>query len=224
MDASLAEVHTLTVALTLATLLFAVRFGQSGGRRDFLLLILFSSQGVAHQRAVIFLAPAVAVLVLRQWREMWRGLVPALVLSLLEAKNDFSAASRASRTVVLVSDGKDTCGGRLSDVVKAYRNSSIDVVIHVVGFDVEKDREAKRQLQLIAESGRGHYFDAGDADQLASALHTALHGMPYEVLDPASGKITARGGDRSHDGNRAALPCQSVHSPGPLVELGDASG
>ena len=83
MDASLAEVHTLTVALTLATLLYAVRFGRSGERRDFLLLILYSSQGVAHQRAVIFLAPAVVVLVIRQWREMWRGLVPALGLSLL---------------------------------------------------------------------------------------------------------------------------------------------
>jgi hypothetical protein len=83
MDASLAEVHTMTMALTLATLLYAVRFGRLGERRDFLLLILFSSQGVAHQRAVMFLAPAVVVLVLRQWREMWRGLVPALLLSLL---------------------------------------------------------------------------------------------------------------------------------------------
>jgi hypothetical protein len=83
MDASLAEVHTLTMVFTLATLLFAVRFGRSGERRDFFLLILFSSQGVAHQRAMLFLAPAVAMLVLWQWREMWRGLVPALALSLL---------------------------------------------------------------------------------------------------------------------------------------------
>jgi hypothetical protein len=83
MDASLAEVHTLTVVFTLATLLYAVHFGRSGQRRDFFLLILFSSQGVVHQRAVLFLAPAVAMLVLRQWREMWRGLVPALALSLL---------------------------------------------------------------------------------------------------------------------------------------------
>lgn len=83
MDASLAEVHTLTMVFTLATLLFAVRFGRSGERRDFFLLILFSSQGVAHQRAVLFLAPAVATLVLRQWCEMWRGLLPALALSLL---------------------------------------------------------------------------------------------------------------------------------------------
>jgi hypothetical protein len=83
MDASLAEVHTLTTAFTVATLLFALRFGRSGSRGDLLLLALVFSQGVVHQRAVIFLAPAVAVLVLTQWRAAWRGLIPAVALSLL---------------------------------------------------------------------------------------------------------------------------------------------
>jgi len=83
MDASLAEVHTLTIACTIATLLFAVRFGRSGHRSDLLLLTLAFSQGVAHQRAVIFLAPAVAVLTLKRWRAIWRGLIPAAALSLL---------------------------------------------------------------------------------------------------------------------------------------------
>jgi hypothetical protein len=83
MDASLAEVHTLTTAFTVATLLLALRFGRSGGRGDLLLLALAFSQGVVHQRAVIFLAPAVAVLILPQWRAAWRGLIPASALSLL---------------------------------------------------------------------------------------------------------------------------------------------
>lgn len=83
MDASLAEVHTLTMAFTVATLLFALRFGRGGRRRDLLWLILAFSQGVAHQRAVLFLLPAVALLVLHQWRAIWDGLLPALGLSLL---------------------------------------------------------------------------------------------------------------------------------------------
>jgi len=40
-DASLAEVHTMSMALTFATLFFAVRFGRTGARRDFLLLAFF---------------------------------------------------------------------------------------------------------------------------------------------------------------------------------------
>ena len=83
MDASLAEVHTLTTAFTVATLLFALRLGRSGSRRDLIFLALAFSQGVAHQRAVLFLAPAVAVLVLHQWRSIWRGLIPAAAVSLL---------------------------------------------------------------------------------------------------------------------------------------------
>jgi hypothetical protein len=83
MDASLAEVHTMTIALSLATLLFALRLGRSGKRRDVLLLALAFSQGVAHQRAVALLAPAVLVLVLRQWRAIWQGSLPALGLALL---------------------------------------------------------------------------------------------------------------------------------------------
>jgi hypothetical protein len=83
MDASLAEVHTMTMALTVATLLFALRFGRRGRRRDLLLLALAFSQGMAHQRAVLFLAPAVAVLIWGQWKAIWRGLLPAVGLSLL---------------------------------------------------------------------------------------------------------------------------------------------
>ncbi|HDQ72471.1 MAG TPA: DUF2723 domain-containing protein [Chloroflexi bacterium] len=85
MDASIAEVHTMTTAFTVATFLFALRFGRTGERRDLLWLAFAFSQGVIHQRAVLFLAPAVAVLVLRsdRWRAIGRGMLPALTISLL---------------------------------------------------------------------------------------------------------------------------------------------
>lgn len=71
---SLAEVHTLTLAFSIATLVFAVRFGRSGQRRDLLLLALFLTQGVVHQRSVILLAPAVVVLIWPQFAALWRDL------------------------------------------------------------------------------------------------------------------------------------------------------
>jgi hypothetical protein len=46
-------------------------------------LILLSSQGVVHQRAVLFMAPAVLALILAQWRAAWRAFFPALALALL---------------------------------------------------------------------------------------------------------------------------------------------
>ena len=63
MDSSLAELHTMTTALTVATLLFALRFGRSGARGDLLWLTFIFSQGIFHQRSVLLLAPAVLLLV-----------------------------------------------------------------------------------------------------------------------------------------------------------------
>jgi hypothetical protein len=82
-DASLAEVHTLTLAFSAASLLFAVRFGRSGDRRDLLLLTLFLSQGVTHQRSVVLLAPTVLVIIWPHLRALWRHLGSAIGVALL---------------------------------------------------------------------------------------------------------------------------------------------
>ena len=82
-DASLAEVHTLTVAFTVASLLFALRFARSGERRHLFLLVFAFSQGIAHQRAIVLLGPALAVFCFSRWRTVWRHVVPLLALSLL---------------------------------------------------------------------------------------------------------------------------------------------
>ena len=80
---SLAEVHSLTMVLSLATLLLALRFGRSGARRDLLALTLAFTQGVAHQRANVFLAPAVIVLILPRIRVLRRHLLPMLGVAML---------------------------------------------------------------------------------------------------------------------------------------------
>jgi len=82
-DASLAEVHTMSAALTVATLLFAVRFWRSGNRRELFWLTLAFTQGIAHQRAVAFLAPAVGVLIYPHWRVLWRERRQVVLLAAL---------------------------------------------------------------------------------------------------------------------------------------------
>jgi hypothetical protein len=82
-DASLAEIHTMSMVFTLVTLLLAVRFGRSGDRRDLLGLTLVFTQGVAHQRAIAFLAPAVIVFAVPRARVVWRHLSPTLGVAML---------------------------------------------------------------------------------------------------------------------------------------------
>ena len=72
MDASIGELHTATMALTLATLLFAVRFGRDGRRADLLWLTFVFSQGVVHQRSLVLIAPAVLLLVLPHLLDVFR--------------------------------------------------------------------------------------------------------------------------------------------------------
>jgi hypothetical protein len=113
------------------------------------------------------------------------------VRALLETRGDFSRALRGPKTVVLVSDGLETCGGRIEDLEAAYRAPGSDLVVHVVGFDV-RDPEADRQLRAVARIGGGTYARAADARSLAEALRGAASSLGYEVAD-ASGGVVARG-------------------------------
>jgi hypothetical protein len=86
-DASVGELHTLTTALTVAALIFALRFGRSGSRGDLLWLTFVFSQGVFHQRSIVLLLPAVMLLVwphiLTPFRLGWRTLLLVAGIALL---------------------------------------------------------------------------------------------------------------------------------------------
>ena len=82
-DASLAEIHTMTMALTMGILLVALRFGRTGERRDLYLLTIAFSQGLAHQRALAFLAPGLLLLIYPRYRPILENLGPIIALSML---------------------------------------------------------------------------------------------------------------------------------------------
>lgn len=71
-------------------------------------------------------------------------------------------------TIVLVSDGEETCHPDPCGVVRALKNSGIKFVLHVVGFGVGQRGQA--QLSCLAKAGGGSYFAASDAASLGSAL------------------------------------------------------
>ncbi len=76
-----------------------------------------------------------------------------------------------SATVILVSDGAESCGGDLCAVVKAAKEAGVDFVLHIVGFDIgESDKLA---LQCAAKEGEGVYIDASNGDELSDALDKA---------------------------------------------------
>lgn len=71
-DASIAELHTATMAVSIAILFFSLRFGRTGARADLLWLVFLFSQGVFHQRSVLLLAPAVLLLIWPHFLDIFR--------------------------------------------------------------------------------------------------------------------------------------------------------
>jgi Ca-activated chloride channel homolog len=71
-------------------------------------------------------------------------------------------------TIVLVSDGIETCQQDPCAVARSLKESGARFVLHVVGFGIkESDKE---QLACIAESGGGRFFRSSSAQELLSAL------------------------------------------------------
>lgn len=95
-----------------------------------------------------------------------KGKTP-LADSLAQAVNSLKQVEGAA-SVVLVSDGLETCGGDPCAAAKAAVESGVDLNIHVIGFDVTG--EEARQLQCIADNGNGKYFTAANAEQLSDAF------------------------------------------------------
>ena len=73
-------------------------------------------------------------------------------------------------TIVLVSDGRETCAADPCGIVKRLRGTGIKFVLHVVGFGVTP--EEARQLECIASAGGGKYFPAKDSAELLKALNS----------------------------------------------------
>lgn len=88
------------------------------------------------------------------------------------------AGRDSATTVILVSDGLETCGGDPCAAVKLARQAGSRFLLHVVGFDVAG--EDVSQLECAAQAGGGLFFSAENAGQLSAALEQAV-AMPAEV-------------------------------------------
>ncbi|MFG2890341.1 VWA domain-containing protein [Streptomyces sp. NPDC048248] len=96
-------------------------------------------------------------------------------LSLRKAAADLPKAAGGAigkRTILLISDGEDTCKTPPPCRVAAQLAASgVDLHIDAIGFQVAG--AARRQLECVAKAGNGRYYDAPDAAALARQLQRA---------------------------------------------------
>lgn len=79
--------------------------------------------------------------------------------------------SKINSTVILITDGMESCGGNLCDVVREAKAAGIGLRLHIVGFGLKPDET--EQLKCAAFAGDGSYFDASDASSLSNVLNEA---------------------------------------------------
>ncbi|HHD81369.1 MAG TPA: VWA domain-containing protein, partial [Campylobacterales bacterium] len=85
-------------------------------------------------------------------------------------------------TIILISDGKESCDSNPCDVAKDLEKKGIDFVTHVIGFNV--DKKTDKQLECIAKATGGEYFSAKNASALNNAIKSIVKKVEKEKPKP----------------------------------------
>jgi len=152
------------------------------------------------------------------------GLTP-IGYSLQQTVNDFSKAADVKKTIILISDGEESCNVDPVAVVQGLKAQGIHVTLHAIGFAV--DEKARAQLKRLAEVTGGTYADAENAEELvqeltqaaeASMLLSIQRGSGHNILAAAEGTRIVRSStqefakviDGKEDSTGAMYPGQDV--------------
>ncbi len=111
-----------------------------------------------------------------------------LTYSLERSQSLFASLKGQNNNIVLVSDGKETCGGDPCKTAGQLASAGIDVRVHVVGFDVSE--EEQKQLECIASEGKGRYFSAKNTEGFKGALALVKEEVEKIVTEPKKAEIT----------------------------------
>lgn len=90
-------------------------------------------------------------------------------------------------TIVLVSDGIETCGGDPCLITRQLKDAGIRFILHTVGLDVGK--KASDQLKCVAMEGGGNFFSVNNAAELLQTLSSVQKSVvsqsPAPLPEPA---------------------------------------
>ena len=107
-----------------------------------------------------------------------QGYTPITYVLELAAK-DFPQDTQGNKTIILVSDGQETCEGDPCALAAALAKAKAHILIHTVGFGV--DSATQSQLECIARATGGTYFGAANTQDLIAVLGRAVEAKSQAV-------------------------------------------
>ncbi len=100
------------------------------------------------------------------------GATPISYTVLRSLHEDFGAVS-GPQSIILISDGIETCGEDPCDVAVKMQQMGINIKINVVGLGLQ-DYAATKQLRCVALATKGKFYTANTAAELAHSLTQAM--------------------------------------------------
>ena len=176
---SLAEIiNTLpeTIELGVRTFGHRIREGRRGDCKDSELILPFTRLNKTNATKVINSIKPLGT--------------TALAYSIEQMTRDLSRKDE-NAMVIILTDGKEECGGQPLEALQKLKDKGIKVTVHVVGFALS-DTEHRDTMRQLAEHGGGNYFDADNEVTLTSAIKQAL-AISYQVTLSGSNEIVAEG-------------------------------
>jgi Mg-chelatase subunit ChlD len=94
------------------------------------------------------------------------------------------ATANAPSGLILISDGKESCGGDpTAEAAALTKKLKLDFGVQVVGFGVKPDEQ--QALGEIAQAGHGKYFDAPNPAALRDVVQVLARHIVEEIAEPA---------------------------------------
>lgn len=110
------------------------------------------------------------------------GLTPLgktpLAYSALQVIDELRTSGKTAN-IILITDGVESCGGDLCEVIKQAKAEGIEFRLHIVGFGLSEDKT--EALKCAAAAGEGNYYEAQNADDLNDVLSDAAS---VEIVKP----------------------------------------
>ena len=110
-----------------------------------------------------------------------KGLTP-LADVLVQASTSLSSAP-GDHTIILLSDGEETCGGDPLVVAQMLATMDPPIVLHIIGLDV--DPAVRESLTGMAQATGGNYYHVSQAQDLLAALTAATTVEPAKSAVPS---------------------------------------
>ncbi len=114
------------------------------------------------------------------------GMTP-LTYAIAQAAERDLARVVGKKTIILITDGEDTCGFDPCAYVQTLPSRGVNLKVDILGLDMKRAHAARAKLDCIAKSSGGKYFDNDTSAKLLESIsHSVSQAISGTVVTPGT--------------------------------------